>query len=170
MANQFRGRAGPRRRTEWAGFGNKDGSAVLPTLLAVTAGTPVVLSKDTITAGVAAVVAQEYTITRMLGFVTVAMDLTTANLIASVAVGCGVMREDAITAGVTALPDPEADPDFEWLFHMSIILKNYPANAVTCDTDRKHIPFDVRGQRIVRAGNIPFWIAQADTSVDRPFP
>ena len=162
MANaRFRGR-GPRRRTEWAGFGNRDGNPILPIVRSVTVGTALILSKDAITSGVAAVVVQEYTITRMIGFATFAIGVTTASAVATLAIACGVMREDAISAGVASLPDPEDDPDFEWLYYGSVALIN-PANALKDGPGSTVIvPFDVWGQRIVRTGVIPFWIAKSE--------
>ena len=159
-------RRGTRRKTEWGGFGDQAGGAALPDVIAIAAGAGnrQILSKDIVTAGLAAVAAQEYTITRMIGHLTVALNVTTAVATATIAVACGIAREDAITAGVASLPAPEDDPDFEWLFYSSIFLKNPNDTSQTGPASTRIISFDVRGQRIVRAGNIPFWIASCVTS------
>ena len=164
MANNFRRAA--RRKTEWAGFGDQAGGAAFPDVIAIAAGSAdgVLISSDAITNGVAAVVAQEYTITRMIGAATIGLNVTTAGATATIAVACGIAREEAIAAGVASLPNPEDDPDFEWLFYGSLLLRN-PANALQDGpVSTVLMPFDVRGQRIVRAGYIPFWLAMCVTS------
>ena len=165
MANvrYTRGR-GPRRRTEWAGFGNSTGAPVLPDMISLGAGTPAFLSKDAITRGVAAISTQEYTITRMLASLSMSMNVDTALAQATVAVGCGVASEDAIGVGVTAIASPEDHPDFEWLYYGVFMLQN-PQNALRDGPiSSLQISIDVRGQRIVRAGVIPFWVAESQTA------
>ena len=165
---QFRGR-GPRRKTQWVGIGNADGTASLPTFVALTATTPAIIAVDMYAQGLSALADEEVTVTRMIGELYVDLNLTTANATATVAVGCAVARLEAIVAGVASLPDPEDDPDFEWLYYGVFGLSN-PSNALKDGVGTQRIiHYDVRGQRIVRAGQNVVWIAQSITNNCRAF-
>ncbi len=164
MANRAFARA-TRRKTEWAGFGSAGGGAVLPGLVSMTAGTAVVLSTNFVIEGSAlSTFEQQETITRMIGSFAASLDLGTANLDATVAVGCAVARREAITAGVASLPSPEDDPNFEWLYYGVFMVKN--TNDTTQGAPgfvREH--FDVRGQRRMHRGKQIVWLAEANNNV-----
>jgi len=155
---------GSRRKTQWAGLGDAAGAASIPAPQALTVGTPAIVSFNAIVGGAAGLLDEEVTITRTVGMITCAMNVDTAVAEAGVAVGCAVARSEAITAGVASLPSPEDDPDFEWLFYASFALVN-PQNALRDGpASAIHIPFDVKGQRIMRAGQSVVWIAETNES------
>ena len=155
---------GVRRKTQWGGFGSNTGTAVLPGFITLVAGTPAFASSGIVVQGGLGFVDEEVTITRMIGHLSVAMGIDTAVNSATVAVGCLVARNEAIAAGVASLPSPEDDPDSDWLFYAVIGLIN-PQNALRDGpSSSKGMPFDVKGQRIVRAGEAPVWIAESQTS------
>ena len=116
MARAARGR-GPRRKTEWGGFGDNAGAVALPIPISVTAGTPAIISNGIVVSGSTGLADNEVTIIRTIGVVTAAIQTNTAGLLASFAVGLGVFRGEAVAGGVTTLPSPEDDPDFEWLYY-----------------------------------------------------
>ena len=160
MPQRFQ-RAGPRRKTQWAGLGNSTGAAAIPTAIALVAGTPLIISQAAVVAGGTGIVDEEFTITRTICDILLATRVNTAELAVSVAIGCAVARAEAITAGVASLPSPESDPDFEWIFYGVGLLLN-PIAAEEQDGGslvRMHV--DVKGQRIVRAGQSIVWIAES---------
>ncbi len=161
MARTFSRGRGPRRKTQWAGFGDLAGAANLPVPLALTAGTPVILSFNMVLTGAVGLVDEEVTITRMIGQMLAFLRTDTASAMASVAVGCAIVRNETITAGVASLPSPEDDPDFEWLYYAVVPLLN-PLSITGASVPRgSRVSFDVRGQRIVRAGQTPVWLAES---------
>jgi len=155
-----------RRKTNWAGFGDSAGAANLPGFAALSAGTPQIISTGAIVGGAAGFFEEEVTITRTIGRFAATLDAATADLTGTVAVGCGVFRGESITAGVTSLPSPEDDPDFEWLYYGVFGLAQggtadqVPAIPVVID-------FDVRGQRVLRSGWTVAWVAEAQTTTIR---
>ena len=161
MAHRAFARA-TRRKTQWGGFGNASGAAVLPSEITMAAGTPVILSTSIIIGNAAGLLDEEVTITRTIGSHSISIDATTAELDVTVAVGCAVARNEAISAGVGSLPSPEDDPDFEWLYYGVFGLRN-PQNALQ-DGPLSSIrtAFDVRGQRIVRSGQTLVWLAESE--------
>ncbi len=153
-----------RRKTQWGGFGNAAAGATIPTPAALTAGTPQIISTGIIIAGAAGIVDEEFTITRTIGAVMVAHGENTANLAGSWAVGCVIARNEAVNAGVASLPSPEDDPDAEWLYYAQGSVQN-PNNALRDGpTSGRFVDFDVRGQRIVRAGSTIVWIAESQVA------
>ena len=156
---------GSRRKTQWAGFGDENGAVNLPPLVAATAGTAIIISQNLIIASsFGGLFDEETTITRTLGMLSAQMNVATANLQAEVAVGAYVARNEAVTVGVTALPDPEDDPDAEWLYYSSFQLRNNEEAFRDGPLAGIHIPFDVKGQRILRAGSVLVWIAKCITN------
>jgi len=156
-----------RRKTQWVGMGNAAGAAVLPVEVDLTAGTAALLSQAFVRDGQVGLEEEEATITRTIGSVQSHITAGTANLSATVAVGCGIARGEAIAAGVGSLPSPEDDPDFEWLFYGVYLLHN-ASSGQQDDSGHQVVNFDVRGQRIVRGGSNVFWVAEsqnADCSV-----
>jgi len=97
----------------------------------------------------------------MIGSITLALNLDTALATGTVAVGCAIARVEAINAGVASLPSPEDDPDFEWLYY-GVFQAINPMNALRDGpVTGFRVPFDVRGQRVVRSGQTPVWIAES---------
>ncbi len=162
MANRAFARVS-RRKTQWAGFGSSTGTAVLPQQVALTAGTAAIISFNVVAAGALGLFDEEFTITRMIGQFAAFMTVGTADLKATVAVGCGVTRSETVTAGVASLPSPEDDPDFEWLYYGVFGLHN-AVSGQTADHSHVRASFDVKGQRIVRLGQTVVWIAESQTS------
>jgi len=163
MARAFT-RGGPRRKTSWGGFGNSAAAASLPGLISLTSGAPTIISTAIIVEGAAGFIAEEVTITRTIGMVTAKMGVATSGVVASIAVGLAVARNEAIAAGTASLPSPEDDPDFEWLYYAVFQLSN-PVNALQDGPiSAVQFPFDVRGQRILRRGETVVWIAESQTN------
>ena len=153
-----------RRKTQWAGFGNAAAGALLPTLTSVASGGTVILSTGVIISGAQGLVEEETTMTRMIGRITVGVNLDTALASGAFAIGCVVVRGEAISAGVASMPSPETDPDAEWLYYVSGLCLN-PQNALRDGpASTQVVEFDVRGQRIVRAGSNLVWLLAARTS------
>jgi len=164
MARAFRG-GGPRRKTQWAGMGDAAGAANLPIPLNLTAGTPLIISQAGILGGAAGFVDEEVTLVRTIGMISAVLDTTSAGVVGSVAIGCGVMRLEALAIGVTALPSPEDDPDFEWLYYAVIPLSFGPSvSRGFGNAAGTSISFDVRGQRRVGRSETPVWIAESQNA------
>jgi len=164
MAHRNYARA-QRRKTEWMGFASATATAVLPVPIVLAAGTPQILSSGFIIGGAAfSAVDQESTITRTIGTVTWSIDEDTAELAGSFAVGLGIFTGPAITAGVASLPSPEDDPNFEWLYYFSTSVIN-PMNALRDGpVSGGYMPFDVKGQRVLRSGYQLAWIAESQVA------
>ena len=94
-----------RRKTQWAGMGDKAGAANIPATEILAAGTAEIISQALIIANAAGVVDEETTITRTIGTFTARMGTATATAGAGIAVGCGVFTNQAVAAGVGSLPD-----------------------------------------------------------------
>ncbi len=161
---RVRGR-GPRRKTQWAGMGEGTGAAAtLPVFVTLNVGVPQILAQRFIVNGGLGFLDEEVTITRMIGSFTAQLNLSAVNTAATLAIGCAVVRAEAATAGVASLPSPEDDPDFEWLYYSVMGLHHGPvanADAVVSGGIRE---FDVKGQRIVRAGNNVVWLGETETA------
>ena len=77
--------------------------------------------------------------------------------------GCVIARNEAIAAGVASLPDPMSDPDAEWLYYFAGGLHRENRANVDSAPASLMMPFDVRGQRIIRVGSSVVWIAAVNT-------
>ena len=162
MANRQFARA-TRRKTQWGGFGDAVGASNLPAWQTLTAGVSVILSQSIIAGGGAGIIDEETTITRTIGALGFAADVTTAEASGSVAFGCAVVRGEAAAAGVGSLPSLHDDPDFEWLYYGVFPFSN-PQNALQDGPiSGGMVQFDVRGQRILRSGQNVIWLAEATT-------
>jgi len=162
VARQFT--RGARRKTQWAGFADENGAVNLPPLVALTAGTAAIVSSAFLVSNAVGFFDEEVTITRTIGVISAMMNVDTASLQAEVCLGLFITRSEAIAAGVGSLPDPEDDPDAEWLYHTSFSLRNPNDATRNGPISALHAPFDVKGQRIVRAGSTVVWIAKAITN------
>jgi len=157
-----------RRKTQWGGFASAAGAVSLPTYVALGVGVPQLLSFNIVISGGLGLVDEEFTVTRMIGQFSAQLDVETADAQGTVAVGCVVSRNEAITAGVASLPSPEDDPDAEWLYYGVFGLGNSPVSPTDgAGFSWVRHDFDVRGQRIVRAGSSLVWIAEAQTTAAR---
>ena len=164
MARQFQARAA-RRKTQWAGMGNFSGQPDLPTFRTVATSAAAILSQGLVVGGALGLVDEEVTITRMIGHLSLFINSATAGAESTVAVGVGVARTEAIAAGVGSLPDPESQPDFEWLYYTVVGLRNGQAGDPDGSTIASQmVPFDVRGQRVLRSGSSMVWLAKAETT------
>ena len=163
MARRIIRGGGPRRKTQWAGMGDSVGAAVLPGFVVVPSGGPAILSFNMVVNGGVGLIDEEGTITRMIGRVSARINVNTANVSATLAVGCIVARNEAIVAGVGSLPSPEDDPDSDWLFYAVMGLVNPNTTNNDSSLANVHFDFDVSGQRIVRVGASPVWIAEAQS-------
>ena len=164
MANRQRYARGPRRVTQWAGFGNTAGAASLPIMVDITASASAILSQGIVAGGSSGISGERFTLTRTIGRLTAAINSNTANVNASIAVGCIKVRNEAVTAGVASMPNLEDDPDADWVYYTSMILRN-PNNTLRDGAiSMVHIPFDVKSQRKLDGGDQLVWIAFAITN------
>ena len=100
------------------------------------------------------IVDQPYTVLRMLGEYVIA---PTGNLTAgdrcSVGIGIGVVSADAATLGATALPDPEGEPEYPWLYWASHDFY-FPAGGTPLQpagpSESVRVTFDVKSMRKVK--------------------
>jgi len=166
MANRNFARA-MRRKTEWAGFGSEGGAAALPAPQTIAAAASAILSNGAVVAGGTGFVDQEVTITRTIGTAIAKIAAGTVSLEGEFAIGLLVARNEAVTAGVASMPSPVTDPDAEWLYHISgQLIRGLTAN-IDDGIATVRIPFDVRGQRVLRAGSNVVWIGAAEgTTLD----
>ena len=155
MARQFT--RGSRRKTQWAGFASSSATAVYPGEVVLASGVAGIVSQGFILSGGVGLLDEETTITRTIGIVSAQLDGTGAGA-GEFGIGAIVARNEAVVAGVASLANPETDPDAEWLYyftgHLERQVTSEPAGIATM-----LMPFDVRGQRIVRAGSTVVWIA-----------
>jgi len=153
-----------RRKTQWGGYGDSAGAANLNIFVGLAAGTPAIISSSIVVSGALGLVDEEVTITRMIGNVSATMNVGTSGASAMLAIGCVVVRNESIAAGVASLPSPEDDPDAEWLYYLQVALRN-PTNALSDGPiSGAIVPHDVRGQRILRAGSNVVWVAESQTA------
>ena len=165
MANRNFARA-VRRKTQWAGMGSQAGTAAIPDMITIAAGATALLSIGFVIRGALGIIDEETTVTRTIGMLRARIDLGTADLQAKYAMGCAVVTQEALAAGVASLPDPATAGDFEWLYYSTGQLQR----GLTANDENGlatvAVPFDVRGQRIVRAGqNIAWWCSAVDAAV-----
>jgi len=154
-----------RRKTQWGGFGDEAGTAALGSMLGLTAGTPVILSANVVISSGVGILDEEVTIIRTLGNITARMNSVTAAAQGRCAIGCIVIRNEALVAGVASLPSPEDDPDAEWLFYTQFDVVNPQTSALQGSNSPSDFrtAFDVRGQRIMRSGHTVVWLAETET-------
>ena len=76
-----------RRKTQWGGFGDATPAALFPDWTTVTSGAVVLLSQGIVISGGLGLVDEEFTVTRTIGQVSVAMGTDTALADARLAVG-----------------------------------------------------------------------------------
>ncbi len=155
-----------RRKTQWAGLGSQAGAGTIPISQAAAGGATVILSTAMIIGGAAGLLDEEVTITRLIGQISAVVDLDSADTEGSFAIGCYVTRAEAIAAGVASLPNPETDPDAEWLYYIAGLVRN-AAVATKDELSSMRQAFDVRGQRKVRSGETLVWLLSARTAAVR---
>ena len=158
---------GPRRKTQWGGFGSNTGTAAIPEFVDLAAGTAVILSSNIVKGATVGVNDEEFTVTRTIGRFSFSIDVTTAAAAASVAVGCAVVRNEVVAGGVGVLPSPEDSPDFEWLYYGVYHMVNPGSSLADGPLSSGFVDFDVRGQRIVRNGQTLVWLAEAQGNAAR---
>ncbi len=149
-----------RRKTQWFGIGSSAGGVGPNPPVAIASGGVSILSQAFIASGSSGALEEEVTITRMIGEILVASNDTTAEE-AAFAIGCIVARNEAVAAGVASLASPSSDPDAEWVYYVAGGVVQEEAAPIGSFAEVARVPFDVRGQRIVRAGSTVVWIAQA---------
>jgi len=99
----FTRRGGPRQRKVWKGMG----TAIIQTSSTNVTGLVANPLSDTL----------PFTVLRMIGEYWIApFGVNTLNDACVWTLGIGVVSEDAATLGGTAMPDPEDEPDYPWLF------------------------------------------------------
>ncbi len=164
MARSFS--RGARRKTQWSRFGDTTGAGTgFPTYVGVAAGAGAITSRGLVVGGGQGFVDEEVTIVRSIGMIGVRHD-GTSGVAARFAVGLYITRVEAIAAGVASLPDPQDDPDAEWLYYATGAVVGIGAAA----GDRAQEPlanlvfqFDTRGMRKLNTGESTVWVAKAGT-------
>ena len=159
MANQRRQM--PRRKTEWFGTLNAAGANQTPLPIGTGSGVTTVLAQGLAQQAGSGASDQEVTITRTIGNIYAALDGTGAAATGGgFAIGCLVVRAEALAAGVASMPNPESDPDVEWLYYTNGMLAREAADTIP-DSGLFRLHFDVRGQRIIRSGSTIVWLGSA---------
>ena len=155
--------SGPRRKTQWFGTLDVAGSNVLPLLVSAVNGATSILAQGLARAAGSGASDEEVTITRMIGNLLIVLDGTAASANGGgFAIGCLVTRSEAAIAGVASMPSPETDPDAEWVYHTSGIVQRETVETNSAGGNAfLRIPFDVRGQRIIRTGSTVVWLGSA---------
>ena len=153
-----------RRKTQWYGFGDAAGNAVVPDLTIAASGVVAIMSEGFIANAGTGLSDEEGTITRMIGTLFVQVLVDTVSVDAGYAIGCVIARDEAIAAGVASLPDPESEPDAEWLYWTSGRLINPDTLDKASNISHTKIDFDVRGQRVARKGSRPVWLVAGRTN------
>ncbi len=151
-----------RRKVQWGGFGHDDGTVDLPQPIAIAAGASAILSSNVIVAGSVGFIDEEVTITRTIGRVTFMTNNVSASSQAAWALGCLVARNEAIAAGLASLPNPEANPDAEWLYWASGSVINGTDVLRDAVTSSGAFNFDVKGQRKMSRGETVVWIGHVE--------
>ncbi len=155
-------RGGPRRLTQWGGFGHQDGATVQrSTMVTVASGSVGILSSGIIVGGAYGFLDERVTITRMIGLFVARVQTDTAALAAQYAVGCAKATAQAIAAGTASLADPENEPDFEWLYYQAGNLRRSGTANNDNGLTTVQMPFDVRSQRILQAADNVVWLLAA---------
>ena len=103
-----------------------------------------------------------FTVLRMLGEYTIGLSaVPVAADTARVCVGIGVVSTDAAALGSTAVPDPDAEPDYPWLYWRSHPF-NYPSAASEPASEQSGVrtTFDVKSMRKLKPRESLALIAQ----------
>ncbi len=154
MANRMRT---PRKEKQWAGLGGQD--------FALTA--------DGTSAGsVPLSFTSSQTILRMLGgYQIMATGTITALDAVRIFVGLAKVSTDAAALGATAMPDPQVEPEFSWLYWASHSL--FWSNSGAPVTGRElpgHVrrSFDLRTMRKFKARESLIWVVEYADIVGTP--
>jgi len=143
MADRFRA---PRKEKQWAGF----------------PGTVLALTGSGTNLGTSIPFTSVQTIMRMIGeYVIVPTSDPVATDHATVAVGICKVSTDAFTLGATAMPDPNAEPEFPWLYWAShdFYFGDTSADPNSAGATLRH-SFDVRTMRKFRPGESAVVVVQ----------
>ncbi len=98
-----------------------------------------------------------FTVLRMIGeFMFGPGAVNVIDDVAAISFGIGVFSNDAFTLGGTAMPDPEAEPNFPWLFWSTHIFHQTIAQADATADPRMALrrSFDVRSMRKIKPREI----------------
>ena len=104
---------GQRQRKHWHSLG---GAAV-----AFTGASTILIDSATFPAG------DPYTLLRILGgslLISFADQTLVANDAASMTVGIGYVSDDAAAVGSSAMPDPASEPDYDWVWWYTTVIRN----------------------------------------------
>ena len=132
---------------------------------AISAGAASIISKSMVVKGGLGLTAERFTLTRTIGQVSVSLDVSTASVEATVAVGCIAARNEAITAGTASLPSLVSDPDADWIYYTIIHVRNPNTTNLDGPISMRYLHFDVSSQRKLDAGDDLVWLAFAQTTV-----
>ncbi len=157
---------GRRRKTQWYGFGDETGAAAEPNLVGIAAGVTAIVSTSIVVAGGIGALDEEITFVRMIGALYVETN-GSAGTVGQYHVGALVQRTEAIIAGVAAMPNPMLDPDAEWLYWASGIVKSVVLDANEENLAIDKIRFDVKGMRKLERGENIVWLARAGDNAIR---
>ncbi len=151
-------RGGLRQRKHWHAIG--DQKALM------TAASTVILGSFTAAGG------DPFTVLRLVGEVIVAPD--NAGIAADdscvVGIGFGVVSADAVIVGSSAMPDPIAEPDFNWLwwYQVHMTFPHASGSLVGLATEAARIPIESRAMRKVAPRQSLVMIAEYTTLAGTP--
>ncbi len=155
MSNGHRGR-GQRQRKHWHDLEGARGTFVADAIILM--------------ATFASEAGDPYTVLRMFGEYAIAP--TTAPVATDsclITLGVGVVSTDAATLGGTAMPDPEDEPDYPWLYWMSHAL-HFPTTSVDPSVASGSVrkSFDVGSMRKVAPRQSLVVVAQYSDIIGTP--
>ena len=110
------------------------------------------------------------TILRMRGVVQAAFDETVqVGDRMLVTWGLGIVSTDAATLGATAMPDPDDEPEFPWLWWGAMELRsNLTAGANAWGLQAQRLEVDSKAMRRFKPGQSLVWVAQTFGDVGAP--
>ena len=128
--------------------------------------TVVNLSADAIAIGPFFSAVESRTILRIRGSLTVGPDPngTLANDDrARISIGVGVVSTDAAFLGATAMPDPDAETSFVWLWYWSSVLifgSTFTQEMLTAGGSFIRVDVDSKGMRKIKSGQSLVYVVQ----------
>ncbi len=106
------------------------------------------------------------TILRVRGMVMVNQDGATDGATQFVTMGLGIVSTDAVAAGAASLPDPGDEPEYPWLYWLSVPLRSAIISGSTVGdiASSARIELDTKAMRRVKPGQSLVMVYQTTTA------
>ncbi len=91
---------------------------------------------------------------------------------ANITVGLGIVSSDAFEAGAASVPDPNAEPEYPWMYWEQVNVYAFTAPVAGDDLGalQKYRTFDIKSMRKVKPRESLIWVAQyGDISGSPPY-